>query len=151
MITRRDKLRAIFKENGVLLAYLFGSNQDIGRRYLEGSSCETETDKTSDLDLGLLIAPSSATMYESYGQLYLDLSRVFAPFHIDIVLLHEVHSLIKFEIISGHRIYADDEQFADDYEDLIVKFASDLAVKRRMFETDFIKAIEDGHFEIEHP
>jgi len=147
--TRRDELQAIFKKNGVLLAYLFGSNQDIGRRYLDGSSCEPR--KPSDLDVGLLIAPSSATMYESYGNLYLELSRGLAPFHIDIVFLHEVHSLLKFEIISGCRIYAEDEQFADDYEDLVVKFASDLAVKRRMFETDFIKAIEDGHFEIEHP
>ena len=90
-------------------------------------------------------------MYESYGNLYLELSRVFAPFHVDIVLLHEVHSLLKFETISGYRIYAEDEQFADDYEDLVVKFASDLSVKRRMFEPDFVKAIEDGHFEIEHP
>jgi predicted nucleotidyltransferase len=149
MKTRRDKLQAIFKENGVLLAYLFGSNQDIGRRYLEGASCEAQ--ESSDLDVGLLIAPSSGTMYESYGNLFLELSRVFAPFHIDIVLLHEVHSLLKYEIISGYRIYAEGEQFADDYEDLVVKFASDLAVKRRMFESDFVKAIEDGHFEIEHP
>lgn len=149
MKTPRDELQAIFKKNGVLLAYLFGSNQDIGRRFLEGSS--DEAGETSDLDVGLLIVPSSGTMYESYGNLYLELSRVFAPFHIDIVLLHEVHSLLKYEIISGYRIYAEDEQFADDYEDLVVKFASDLAVKRRIFESDFVKAIEDGHFEIEHP
>lgn len=90
-------------------------------------------------------------MYESYGNLYLELSRVFGPFHIDIVLLHEVHSLLKFEIISGYRIYAEHELFADDYEDLVVKFASDLEVKRRMFEPDFVEAIQDGHFEIKHP
>lgn len=149
MKTPRDELQAIFKKNGVLLAYLFGSNQDIGRRFLEGSS--DEAGETSDLDVGLLIVPSSGTMYESYGNLYLELSRVFAPFHIDIVLLHEVHSLLKYEIISGYRIYAEDEQFADDYEDTVVKFASDLAVKRRTFESDFIEAIKDGHFEIEYP
>ena len=149
MKRRKDELQAIFKKNGVLLAYLFGSNQDIGRRYLEGSSYKAQ--ESSDLDVGLLIARSSETVYDTYGNLYLKLSRVFAPFDIDIILLHEVHSLLKFEIISGYRIYAEDEQFADDYEDLVVKFASDLAVKRRMFESDFVKAIEDGHFEIEHP
>jgi predicted nucleotidyltransferase len=142
-------LQATLKKNGVLLAYLFGSNQDIGKRFLEGSAYKAG--KTSDLDIGLLVAPSSGTIYESYGNLYLELSRVFAPFNIDIVLLHEVHSLLKFEIICGYRIYAADGQFADDYEDLVVKFASDLAAKRRMFESDFVKAIEDGHFEIEHP
>lgn len=147
--TRKDKLRTVFKKNGVLLAYLFGSNQDIGRRFLEGSS--EEIGKESDLDIGLLITPSSQTTYKDYGNLYLELSRIFAPFEVDLVLLHEVHSLLKFEIISGHRIYAEDEQFADGYEELVVKFASDLAFKRRMFEPDFIKAIEDGHFEIEHP
>ena len=149
MKTRQDELRAVLKKNGVVLAYLFGSNQDIGKRFLEGPS--DEAGETSDLDVGLLITPSSQTTYESYGNLYLELSRIFAPFKVDLVLLHEVHSLLKFEIISGHRIYAKDEQFADDYEDLIAKFASDLAVKRRMFEPDFIKAIEDGYFEIEHP
>lgn len=118
-------------------------------RFLEGSS--DEFGETSDLDVGLLIAPSSKTMYESYGNLYLELSRVFALFDVDIVLLHEVHSLLKFEIISGHRIYAEDEPFADDYEDMVVKFASDLAVKRRAFESDFIEAVKDGHFEIEYP
>jgi predicted nucleotidyltransferase len=147
--TRRDELQAIFKKRGVLLAYLFGSQKDIGEQFLEGSSYEMR--EPSDLDVGLLIAPFSGTMYESYGNLYLELSRVFAPFNIDIILLHEVHSLLKFEIISGYRLYAEDEQFADDYEDLVVKFASDLAVKRRMFESDFVKAIEDGHFEIKHP
>jgi len=139
----------VLKKNGVVLAYLFGSNQDIGRRFLEGSS--EEVYEASDLDVGLLITPSPQTMYENYGNLYLELSRIFAPFEADLVLLHEVHSLLKFEIISGHRIYAEDEQFADDYEDLVAKFASDLAVKRRMFESDFVKAIEDGHFEIEYP
>lgn len=149
MKNRKDELQAIFKKNGVVLAYIFGSNQDIGKRFLEDYS--EEVGETSDLDVGLLIAPSSQTMYESYGNLYLELSRVFAPIDVDIVLLDEVHSLLKFEIISGKRIYAEDEQFADDYEDVVVKFASDLAVKRRMFEPDFIEAIENGHFEIEYP
>jgi predicted nucleotidyltransferase len=147
--TLKDELRAVFKKKNVVLAYLFGSNQDVGKQFLEGSS--DESGETSDLDVGLLIVPSSQTMFESYGSLYLELSRVFAPFDIDVVLLHEVHSLLRFEIISGHRIYAEDEQLADDYEDSVMKFASDLAVKRRMFEPDFIKAIQDGHFEIEHP
>ena len=149
MKTRADKLRTAFKKNGVVLAYLFGSNQDIGRRFLEGSS--EVVGETSDLDIGLLITPSSQTMYENYGNLFLELSRIFAPFEVDLVLLHEVHSLLKFEIIRGHRIYADDEPFADSYEELVMKFASDLDVKRRLFEPDFIKAIEDGYFEIEHP
>lgn len=149
MKTPQDELQEIFKKRRVLLAYLFGSNQEAGLRFLDGLPFEKQ--QTSDLDVGLLIPPSSETMYETYGNLYLELSRVFKPFDIDIVLLHEVHSLLKYEIISGHRIYAEDEQFADDYEDLVVKFASDLAVKRRMFEPDFAKAIEDGHFEIKHP
>ena len=148
MNSRMDKLREIFKKRGVLLAYLFGSQKDTGKRFLEGLSYEIG--EPSDLDLGLLVAPVPETLYERYGNLYLELSRVFAPFNIDIVLLHEIHSLLKYEIISGYRLYAEDEPFADDYEDLVVKFASDLAVKRRMFEPDFVKAIEDGHFEIEH-
>ena len=131
------------------MAYLFGSQKDTGRQFLAGSSSKIQN--SSDLDVGLLLASASETLYVRYGNLYLELSRVFAPFKIDIVLLNEVHSLLGFEIISGHRLYARDERFAEDFEESVIKFASDLAIKRRMFEPDFTEAIEDGHFEIKHP
>jgi hypothetical protein len=68
---------------------------------------------------------------------------------LDIVFLNEVHSLLRYEIIKGKRIYARDEVFADDYEEKTIAIAADLAFKRRMFEKDFYEAIHNGYFELE--
>ena len=88
-------------------------------------------------------------MYKLYGNLYYDLSIIFEPFNIDIVFLHEANSLLKFEIIKGPCIYTLDEKFADEYEENVMKFASDLSFKRKMFEEYFLEALENGYFEIE--
>ncbi len=68
----------------------------------------------------------------------------FEPFNIDIVILNEVDYLMKFEIIKGYRIYAEDEKNADDYEEIVMKFAEDVAFKQKMFEKDFLERLKDG-------
>ena len=129
------------------MAYIFGSQQEEGMKFLKG--LKSAPDDVSDLDVGLLPKKPPQHMYEYYGGLYYDLSSVFEPFKIDILFLHEVHSLLKFEVIKRHRIYASDENFASDYEEAVLKTASDLAFKRKEFEKDFFEAIEHGYFEIE--
>jgi len=101
------------------------------------------------LDIGLLVKSPPDSMYEFYGNLYLDLSKLFEPFNVDIVFLHEVNALFKYEIICGHRIYTSDERMAGEYEENIQKIASDLSSKRKIFEKDFYESIENGYFEIE--
>jgi len=59
-----------------------------------------------------------------------------------------VDYLIKYEIISGHRIYAEDGDFADEYEERVMKFAEDINFKQKLFEKDFLEALRDGYFEI---
>lgn len=140
-------LNKIFQKYGVILAYLFGSQKDSGMKYLLGQSAEIE--QGSDLDIALLFQSAPSHIYRFYGNVFYDLSSLFEPFNLDIVFLHEVNSLLKFEIINGHRIFCQDEDFADEYEENIIKFASDLFFKRKMFEKDFYEAIENGYFEIE--
>jgi len=142
-----DSLNRIFKKYGVLLVYLFGSQKDSGLEYLKRRKVDVE--KTSDLDIGILISCAPDDMFKFYGSLYYDLSNVFEPFNIDIVFLHEVNYLLKFEIIKGHRLYTSDEEFADEYEDYVMKTAADLSFKRKMFESDFLEALDNGYFQIE--
>lgn len=137
----------VFEKHNVLSAYLFGSQKDSGMKYLYGQRAKTE--ETSDLDVGILLKTPPPRLYKFYGDLYYDLSALFEPFNVDIVFLHEVNSLLKYEIIAGHRVYALDEEFADEYEENVMKFASDLSFKRKMFEKDFYEALENGYFEIE--
>lgn len=147
MIDKTDKLNRLFKKYKIILAYLFGSQKDSALKYLSGHKGAVE--KTSDLDIGILLETHPVNMYRLYGDLYYDLSTIFEPYNIDVVLLHEVNFLLKFEIIKGHCIYTSNEKFADEYEEKVVKFASDLSFKRRMFEKDFLEALENGYFEIE--
>jgi predicted nucleotidyltransferase len=147
MTDKMNKLKSLCKKHRILLVYLFGTQQDAGLHYLQGQKVVTE--KTSDLDVGLLVESPPDSMYEFFGNLYLDLSRLFKPFNVDIVFLHEMDALFKFEIVCGRRIFASDERQADEYEENIQKIASDLSFKRKMFEKDFYESIENGYFEIE--
>ena len=141
------RLQAIFRKNHVVLAYFFGSQQDEGRRFTAGKKYRSGC--RSDLDIGLLLEKMPKDTYLLYGNLFGALTEVFVPFNIDIVFLNEVHSLLRYEIIKGKRIYARDEVFADDYEEKTIAIAADLAFKRKMFEKDFYEAIRNGYFELE--
>ncbi len=47
-------------------------------------------------------------------------------------------------------IYCEDQEFLDKYEEMVMKKTEGLAYKRKEFERDFLEAIKDGYFEIEH-
>lgn len=138
----------LFKQHRVRIAYLFGSQKDKGVAFLKGQSIEIERD--SDLDIGVVLEdlPSPEQRLDLYMNLYADLSEVFNPFNIDLVLLQETDTLFQYEAIKGELIYYDDEEFLDSYEELVIKKAEDLSFKRIEFEKDFLEAIRDGYREI---
>lgn len=142
-----EKLIEVFKKYGVDIAYLFGSQKDKGLRFLKGEEVKPNTN--SDLDIGIHVKELPKNMFDFYGGLYSELSSIFEPFEIDIVLLNEVDYIIKYEIITGYRIYAENEDFADEYEEIIIKFAEDINFKQKLFEDDFLEALKDGYFQIE--
>ena len=147
MTAKESKLRKIFEKYKVNLAYLFGSQQESGLNYLQKDAKHIL--KNSDLDIGILLDKLPSDMFKFYGDFYHDLSELFEPFQVDIIFLNEVNHLLKFEIIKGHRVYAKSSDFADDYEESVMKIAADLDFKRKMFEEDFIEALKNGYFEIE--
>jgi predicted nucleotidyltransferase len=147
-MTALDKLDAIFRRHGVKIAYLFGSQKQRGIEFLQGIPVEAE--KGSDLDIGIVFEKLPDNPFLPYGELYAELIDIFEPFDIDLVFLQETDSLFQYEAIRGEVIYYEDQDFLDEYEELIMKKAGDLAYKREEFERDFLEAIKDGYFEIEH-
>lgn len=141
-------LAELFRKHGVKLAYLFGSQKEIGAAFLSG--IEKETEEGSDLDIGVVFEELPGKIFYIYGDLYADLSVLFEPFIVDLVFLQETDALFQYEAIKGHLIYCEDKSFLDDYEEIIVKRASDLSYKKSEFEMDFLEAIRDGYFEIAH-
>jgi predicted nucleotidyltransferase len=141
-------LKELLKSYKVKIAYLFGSQKDAGTTFLAGE--EKETEDRSDLDIGVVFEKLPEKPFRVYGELYADLSVLFEPFKIDLVLLQETDALFQYEAIRGEIIYYEDENFLDDFEEMVMKQAADLSFKKVEFEKDFLEALRDGYFEIEH-
>lgn len=139
-------LAGIFGVYKVRIAYIFGSEKDSGCSFLEGLSVKTSS--FSDLDIGVVFDGLPEDIFNVYGGLYADLSVFFESFKIDLVFLEETDALFQYEAITGSRIYCEDEDFCDDYEEMVMKLASDLLHKKASFKRDFFEAIKDGYFEI---
>lgn len=128
------------------LCYLFGSQRDIGIDFVNGK--EITITKSSDLDIGILFNSYPENSMEIYGSLYLDLSFVFEPFEIDLIFLNKANTFLQYEAIKGYLLYCTNEFIREEFEEMILKKASDLSYKRKEFEKDFLEAIRDGYFEI---
>ncbi|MDI6802121.1 MAG: nucleotidyltransferase domain-containing protein [Thermodesulfovibrionales bacterium] len=145
---RTTTLTEIFKKYDVRIAYLFGSRKDDGIAFLSGK--DVKFDKEADLDIGVVFEKLPIKAFKIYGELYADLSILFEPFNIDLVFLQETDALFQYEAIKGALIYSYEESFLDDYEEMVMKLASDMAYKKIEFERDFLEAVRDGYFEIAH-
>ncbi len=146
---KKNGLEDIFKQYGIIVAYLFGSQKEMGIAFLRGEV--TTVDEASDLDIGVLFQKLPQDTFGVYGELYADLSIFFEPFSVDLVFLQEADILFQYEVISGgERVYSKDELILEEYEERVIKMASDLSFKKIEFEKDFLEAIRDGYFEIEH-
>ncbi len=133
---------------GILAIYLFGSQAEVGKRYLDGE--DVIPDAFSDLDVSVAFKALPDAIIKTYGELYKEISDIFDPFNIDLIFMHEVNSLFQYEIIKGIRIYEQDINKTDELEEGIMKKAEDLFFRKQIFDKDVMEAIEDGYFEFEY-
>ncbi|MCL4557745.1 MAG: nucleotidyltransferase domain-containing protein [Deltaproteobacteria bacterium] len=142
-----ERIKKIAERYRCTLTYLFGSQAQRGIEYLNGK--DIVYDRFSDLDIAVSFetAPDDIDIYES---IYKEFSELFEPFDIDLVFIHEVDTLFCYEIIKGIRIYEKSEGVADRFEEGILKMASDLSFKKKVFDREVMEAIEDGYFQFEY-
>lgn len=141
-------IQTIAERYGIILIYLFGSLANEGKKYLKG--VDVKPDTSSDLDIAIAFETPPEETMKIYGTLFKEFSKVFDPFNIDLVFMHELNVLFQYEIIKGERIYEKDEFSADEFEEKIMKRAEDLLFKKRTFDKEVIEAIENGYFEFEY-
>jgi len=144
----KSVLKDLSKKFGIDLIYLFGSQAEKGKSYIEGQRVTLEG--FSDLDVAISFKKPPEHLIRVYGELYMEISEIFDPFHIDLVFIHEMNPLFQYEIIKGIRVYEEDERMVENFEEMVMKKAADLAFKKRMMDRDIIEAIEDGYFEFEY-
>jgi predicted nucleotidyltransferase len=143
-----DRIQTVASAYDLSLIYLFGSQAISGNQYLQGF--KVVPDEMSDLDIAVAFRNSPVLLMETYGHLYRDLGKIFDPFDIDLIFVHEVDILLQYEIIKGVRIYEGDESLADQFEERIMKLAGDLLVKKQIMNREIMEAIEDGYFQFEY-
>jgi len=148
IVCKISELTRILKIHKVRIAYLFGSRQIEGESYLSNSVSTLQEE--SDLDIGLVFNQLPGDRYKTYGKLYIDLDNLFEPFEVDLVFLQETDPLFQYEAINGRLIYAGDEAFLDNYEEYVMKLASDLTFKKTEFQKEIFEAVKNGYFEVAH-
>lgn len=141
-------MEALAKKFGIALVYLFGSEAEKGRAFLEGD--QAAPTPFSDLDVAVAFERIPSEPMEVYGHLYRELSEVFHPFNVDLLFFHEVDTLFRWEIIKGVRVYASDTFDVDTFEEDILKRSADLSYKRRLRDQDIMEAVEHGYIEFEY-
>ncbi len=145
---KSGEIRRTAEKYGIDLIYLFGSRAKEGARYLAGETISI--DGFSDLDLAAAFKNIPSEPMRIYGALYREFSDIFEPFNIDLVFLHEMDTLFQYEMIKGVRIYEKSDFLADEFEEMVMKRAEDLAVRKSILNREILEAIKDGYFEFEY-
>jgi predicted nucleotidyltransferase len=129
---RRQKLRALGVEFGLMSLYLFGSRAADGVRRLDGNAVDRSG---SDLDVGVF-GGAGPISREHLGALQAGLEEVFAPLRVDLVPLDFVDPLFQFAAVQGERVVAPDSTAADEKELEVMRRAADLLPIQRQLELD---------------
>lgn len=142
-----EKVKEIAVRYGCILVYLFGSQAEKGRRYLGGEDVVPE--RLSDLDIAVSFETPPETI-DIYGSLYREFSDLFEPFEVDLVFIHEVDTIFRYEIIKGVRVYEESIETADQFEEDVLRKAGDLCFKKKAFDMEVMEAIGNGYFQFEY-
>jgi uncharacterized protein len=127
LMDRKAELERIAKANLISLIYLFGSKAQKGLDLLNGAIVGAD-DQLEDLDLGIVLRddlPSAEKMPTFYSNLYNQISTLFEPLKLDLVLLQEQHSVFQAEAVYGICIFAESLTIQEEYEEEILRRAAD--------------------------
>ncbi len=130
MSTHRLSLRQLCESFGVDILYAFGSRAGEVRAWLEGEA-GTLAPGPSDVDIG--VKPVSGTRLSVHDKvrLAIALEDLFGVHRVDLVSLDDADPFLAAEIIRGERLYARDEDDADEYDLYVLRRAGDLAPLER--------------------
>ncbi len=141
-MSKKGKLKKIAEDNNINLIYLFGSKIEKGITLLEGKAVAAN-DQLEDLDIGLVMKnelPEPEYLPALYSRLYNQLSPIFKPLRLDLVLLQEQHSVFQAEAVYGICIYAKSKDLQEEYEESVLRKAADF---RPVLEKFYEEQLED--------
>jgi hypothetical protein len=122
-----ERLVGLCREHGIALAYLFGSQRDLGLRLLRGEPISL-SDPLADIDVSVVMGeplPGPDVRYRLYSRIHNALTDLFPGAPLDLVFLQENHAVFQAEAVLGRCAYAVSEARRNDYEHRILARAAD--------------------------
>lgn len=117
-----ERLRDLFRQRDVALAYLFGS------------WAADEAGPGSDLDIAVLLVDRSGEgLYSLYRELMLGVREALGTERFDLLLLDKAPPALQFEVVSqGRLIYARDDEVLNAFEMRVIRGFQDTAYLREV-------------------
>lgn len=105
--------------------YAFGSRSREAGAWIRGQTSGM-AQRASDLDIGVLPRPGVRLSARDKVDLAIVLEDLFGVGRVDLVVLPEAPPFLASKIIQGERLYAMDEDDADEYDLYVLRRAGDL-------------------------
>lgn len=123
-MSHRAKMHALCREHDLRIMYAFGSRAAEVKRWLEDEGAGLSTG-VSDADIGVL--PAKKLSVRKKVEIAVALEDLLDVHRVDLVVLPEADPFVAAEVIRGERLFADDEDAADEYDLYVLRRAGDLA------------------------
>lgn len=127
---RETRLAALCRKHGISVLYAFGSRAREAMDWLN-NRIPAMSASTSDLDMGALPESRTRLAIRRIVDLTNDLEDLFGVHRVDLVVLPQAPPFLASSIVQGERLFATDEDQADEYDLYVLRRAGDLLFLRR--------------------
>ena len=124
-VKRKESINNICKEFGIDILYVFGSRSKEVATFLDEEGVILPPG-SSDVDVGLKLNPGKRLSVKEKALLAVLLEDFLGVNRVDLVILGDADPFLAADIIRGERVFAQDEEEANEYELFILRRAGDL-------------------------
>jgi predicted nucleotidyltransferase len=127
---RKETIEKICKDFGIDILYVFGSRSKEVADLVSGEAL-TLSQGLSDVDIGVKLIDGKKLTVKEKTLLSILLEDLFGATKVDLVFLSDTDPFLAANIIRGERLYAKDEDAADEHDLYIMRRAGDLVPLER--------------------
>ena len=128
--SRQESIENLCKDFGIDILYVFGSRSKEVVDFLSKDEL-TLSPGPSDVDTGVRLIQGRELTVQEKVLLAIRLEDLLGVSRVDLVIIPEADPFLAADIIRGERLFARDEDEADEYELYILRRAGDLVPLER--------------------